>query len=83
MLFAGHPLEDNRHDPTSVNTDLFPSRLSHIKMLERRVAPAAIVVWESIVRRAEVCCSNGDGYSFLAPLGIYLVVAHDLVALST
>lgn len=64
------PLEQNRDNSTSVDANLFPGRLSHIKVLERRVAPASIVVRESKVRRAEICGSNGNRCSFYAPSGV-------------
>lgn len=76
------PLEQNGDDSTSVNTNLFPGRLSHIEMLKRRIAPAAVVAWKSKVRRAEVCGSDGNRSSFYAPPGISLIITHDSVALS-
>jgi UDP-N-acetylglucosamine enolpyruvyl transferase len=77
------PLKQNRHDSSSINTNLFPSRLSHIKVLERRVAPASIVVWKSIIRGAEICCSNGHRIAFNTPSGVCLKITHNSVTFPT
>lgn len=77
------PLEQNRDDPSSVNANFFPSWLSHVEMLEGRIAPASIVVWESKIRWAEICCSNRHRSAFNTPSGISLIITYDLVALST
>lgn len=77
------PLEHNRDDPTSVDANLFPSRLSHVEVLEGRVAPASIVVWKGKIWWAEIGCSNGHRCAFNTPPGISLRITHDSVALST
>jgi len=76
-------LEQNGYDPSSVDTDLLPCGLSHIKMFERRVAPATVVAWQSEIGRAEVCGSYGYRCSFQAPFGVCFIIAHDFVALPT
>lgn len=54
------PSEGNRHNPSAVLGNLQESRLGQIKVLERRIAPAAIIVGLSKVRWAKVCSSNND-----------------------
>lgn len=76
-------MEQDGNDATPVNANLLPSGLSHVKMLEGWVAPPSIVVWKSIVWRAKVRCSDGDGFSSYAPSGISFVVTNDLEALPT
>lgn len=77
------PLVQNGHDPASVNANLLPSGISHVKMLARRIAPATIVAWKSEVRRAKVCSGNGYRCTFYAPSSIRFIVTHDPVALPT
>ena len=66
---------------TAVNPDLLPSRLSHVEVLEWRVAPPSVVVRKGIVRRAKVGSSDRHGPSFDAPCRISFGVANDLKAL--
>ena len=70
-------------DSASVNANLFPSGLSHVKVLKRRVAPTPGIVGQGIVGRTEVGGSDSDGGSLPPPLGVGLVVTHDPVTLST
>lgn len=77
------PLEQDGDDPAPVDADLFPSRLSHVKMLEGRVTPATIIARKSKVWRAKVGRSDGHGHSLPAPLCVCIVVTYDFVALST
>lgn len=77
------PLEEDRHNPSSVDADLLPSGLGHVEVLQWRIAPSPIVAREGKVRRAEVGRSDGHGDSFNAPPWVRVVVAHDLVALPT
>lgn len=51
----------DRDDSSTVLCDLKKGRFRHVEMLEWRVAPAAIVVGESKVRRAEVGGSDSNG----------------------
>ena len=70
-------------DAGAVDADLLPRRLRHVEVGARRVAPAAVVAGQPIVRRAEV--GGGDGHRGagpLAPRRVRLVVAGDLVALA-
>lgn len=83
MFLAWNPLEQDGYDSSSVDADLFPSGLSHVEMLEGRVAPPTVVVRESGVRRAEIGGSDRDGSSFDAPPGVSFVVTDDPVALPT
>lgn len=50
-------------------------------MLQRRVAPTAVIARLRKVRWAEVCGSDGDGGTLSAPLSVRLVVADDPIAL--
>lgn len=75
------PLVDDRDDSASVNADLLPSRLGHVEVLERRVAPSAIVVRQSEVGWAEIGRRHRHRRPFHAPPWIRLVIAHDLEAL--
>lgn len=52
------PSEGNWNNSSFVLSNLQESRLSKIKVLQGRVAPATIAVGECIVRRAEVCGSD-------------------------
>lgn len=74
------PSEEYRNNSSSKLSNLQESRLCQIKMLERGVAPASIVIRQSIIRRAKVggCHSNGTG---MAPFGI--IVAAYLEARTT
>lgn len=77
------PLVQDGYDSSSVDADLFPSGLSHVEMLEGRVAPPTIVIRESVVWRAEVGGGDRDGNSFDAPPRVGFVVTDDPVALPT
>lgn len=71
------PSEGDRDYSSSVLSNLEESRLGQVKVLERRVAPAAVVVRQGQVWRAEVCGCDGDGAGE-APFRV--VVASHLVA---
>lgn len=55
------PSKSDRDDPSSVLCNLQESRLGQVKVLERRIAPPAIVVRQSKVWRTEVGSSDSDG----------------------
>lgn len=73
-----YPLPSERYgnDACLVFSYLQESRLSHVKMLEWRVAPSAIVAGQVEVRRAEIGGGDDDG-AREAPLRI--VDTHHLV----
>ncbi len=77
FLHTRHPSKGNGHDSSTVLSNLQESRLGQIEVLEGRVAPATIVVRQSVVRWAKVCSGDGDG-GREAPFGV--VVASHLVA---
>lgn len=60
-------------------SDLQESRLGHVKVLKRRIAPPTVVVGQGIVRGAEVSGSDSDGTGE-APTGV--VVASHLITRS-
>lgn len=74
------PSEWNRNNSSSVLGYLQESRLSQIKVLERRIAPPTIVIRQARVRRAEVCSRDGYGPRE-APLRV--IGASHLVARAT
>lgn len=76
-------MEQDGNNASSVDANLLPSRLSHIEVLKRRVAPSSIVVWESEIRRAEISGSDSDGGAFDAPSWVCFVIAYDSVAFTT
>ena len=55
------PSEDDGHDSSTVLCNLQESGFSQVEVLEGRIAPPAVVVGQSEVRRAEVCRGDGDG----------------------
>ncbi|KAB8084081.1 hypothetical protein EE612_006543, partial [Oryza sativa] len=77
LLHARHPSVGDGHDAGAVHADLEEGRLGHVEVGARRVAPAAVVVGERVVRRAQVGGGDGDA-ARQAPLPI--VVAPQLVA---
>jgi hypothetical protein len=78
---AKQPLVVDGHDAAAVDADLEPGRLGHVEVLPRRVAPAAVVVGQRVVGRAQV--GGGDGHRRAADAEprVRLVVAGDPVAL--
>lgn len=70
----------NRYDSSAVNGNGLKCRLSHVKVRLGRIAPTAIVTWEIIVWRTEVCSSNSDIFAFVAPLRHLGGVADYLIA---
>lgn len=77
------PLVQNWNNTTTVDGNLLPSRLSHVKMWPGRVAPPTIVAWEGQVWRAEISGCDGDGPAFQTPSRVCFVVTYDLEALPT
>ena len=69
FLHTGDSSEGNWNNSSFVLSNLQESRLSKIKVLQRRVAPATIVVSQCKVRGAEVCGSN-DYATGEAPFGV-------------
>lgn len=55
------PSEEDGDDSSSILCNVQERRLGQIKMLKRGIAPAAIVVRQSIIRRAKVGGSHSDG----------------------
>ena len=53
------PLVNDGDNPAPIYPDLFPSRLRHVKVLARWVAPPTVVAREIEVGRAEVGGSDG------------------------
>lgn len=73
---------DHWHDSTTIDANFLPCRLGHVEMLARRVAPSAIVIWKRKISGAEVGSCDSHECTLDTPLGIGLVVTHDLIALS-
>lgn len=74
------PSVGHRYDASTIFGNMQESGLSQIKVLERGIAPAAIVVRELVVRWAEVGGSDGDG-AHKTPFGV--INAPQLVAGTT
>ena len=82
MCCAYIPPVHNGDDTTLIDADLQPGRLRHVEVWPPCVAPAAVVVREVVVRRAEVGGRDRHRNSRLAEPGFRpLAVARDLVAL--
>lgn len=79
----GLPFVEHGNNASFVNTNLFPSRLSHVEMGTRRVTPASIVTRKIVIWWAKICSCNCNRYSLLAPCGVCLIITDDLVALAT
>jgi hypothetical protein len=62
------PLITHRHDPAPVHSNLQKRRHGHIEMLERPVAPPAIVVGETGIGGTEICCCHRYRSARQAPL---------------
>ena len=62
------PSVNNGNNSSSVNGDLLPRRLRHVKMLKRRIAPTSVIVGQSKIWRTEICCRNGNRFSRQTPL---------------
>ena len=60
------PLVEHRDDAGAVDADVLPCGLGHVEVRARRVAPAAVVIGQRPVGRAEVGGSDGDGHAGLA-----------------
>lgn len=54
------PSKRNWDDSGAILGDLLESRLSHVEVLARRVAPATVVVGKGRVRWAEIGGRDGD-----------------------
>lgn len=61
LLPARHPAEVDGDDPGPVDRDLQVRGLRHVEVGPGRVAPPAVVVGQSRVRRAEIGGGDGDG----------------------
>jgi hypothetical protein len=55
------PSEEYGYNSSSILSNVQESRLGQIKMLERGIAPATIVIRESRIWRAKVGGSDSDG----------------------
>ena len=81
MLPTCHPAEGDRHDAGAVFGDFKEHGHGEVEVRARRVAPAAIVVWKSVVRGTEVGGGDEDGRAAgVTPL--LVVCAFDLKARS-
>lgn len=69
------PSKEYWDNSTTIFSDVQESRLSQIKVLKRRVAPATVVVRQSIIRRTEVGGCDSDDTAREAPFGVTLMVA--------
>lgn len=56
------------------------SRLGHVKVWSRRIAPTTIVIRECQVWRTEICGSNCNGSAPEAPLGCFVCITNYLIA---
>ena len=61
MLPTCHPAEADRYDAGAVFGDFKEHGHGEVEVRARRVAPAAIVVWKSVVRGTEVVGGDEDG----------------------
>lgn len=75
------PLVDDWDDAPAIHAYLFPCWLRHVKVRPGWVAPAAVITGQSVVGWAEVGSRHGNRGAGLAPPGVTLAVAGDLVAL--
>ena len=66
---AGNPFVEHRNYPGLSLGDLREGGFGQVEVLERGVAPPAVVVGFARVRRAVVGCSDGDGAGY-APLWV-------------
>lgn len=81
ILHAWHPSEENWDDASFPVCDAREHRLRQVEMPQGRVAPAAVVVGQSVVGRTEVGGRDRHfGSAWEAMLG---AVAHDGIASST
>jgi len=65
------PAKGNRDNSGAVFGDFKEHGHGEVEVRTRRVAPAAIVVGKSVVRRAKVCCGDEDGRaSRVTPLSV-------------
>lgn len=71
------PSEGDGDDAGAVLCDVEEGRLGHVEVRAGRVAPAAVVAGESVVRRAEIGGRDDDGARKAPPR---VVVAPKLVA---
>ena len=74
------PSVRNRHNSSSILSNVLEDRLRKVKVMQRRIAPTSCIVRESIVWRAEIggCDHNGASQ---APLTI--IHALNLIARTT
>lgn len=61
------PLVSHRHDPSLEHRNLLVCGHGHVEVLERQVAPPAIVVWETRIGGTEIGCCHRYGLARQAP----------------
>lgn len=65
------PAKGNGDNSGTVFSNFKEHGHGEVEVRTRRVAPAAIVVWKSVVGRAKVCCRDEDGRtSRVTPLSV-------------
>ena len=74
---------DHGHDATAVDANLEPGGLGHVEVLAGRVTPAAVIIRQGVVGRAQVGGGDGHRCATYAEPRVRLVVAGDPVALPT
>lgn len=77
---AWYPSVRNRDNPSSVLSNVLEDGLRKVEVFQRRVAPAAGIVWESIVRWAEI---GGRDHDRAGQAPFPVVDTLDLVARTT
>lgn len=63
------PSVHHRHNAGLVSCDLLEGRHGHVEMMQREVAPSAVVFRQGGIRRAEVGDSNLNSWAVRAALG--------------
>nr|GMC52192.1 Os03g0155566 [Ipomoea batatas] len=82
-FLAWYPNPHNRNNPTTVNSNLFPSGLGHVEVGAGRIAPTSIITRKSVIRWTKISGRDGDRNSLPAPSRLCFEVTYDLVALTT
>ena len=71
------PPVGNGDDSSAVLSDLLENRLREIEVLKRRIAPTAIIIGETEIRRTEIC---GGDYNGTRETPFFVVHATDFEA---
>ncbi|MCO5555039.1 hypothetical protein L7F22_008579 [Adiantum nelumboides] len=80
LLGTGHPPVLHRHNAAAVHPDLLKGWLRHVEVVERRVAPAARIVGQRGVGRAEIGGRHHHRGPSDAPFGVGAGIASKLKA---